>query len=278
MTCSEFDILLCDFIDGTLDAGRTEAFRAHRDSCAACGELARDAAGAVEFIARAEEVSIPPAVLTRIAFDIPSGKSAGSGIWGWISGRLRPVLQPRFAMGMAMTILSFSMLGRFAGIEVRQLKPSDLNPVNVWAAADDRLHRAWERGVKYYESLRVVYEVQSKLKEWNEQEEEERKAQVAGQKPATAASPASETTPVERKETDEYVRESPRGTSGSFLPDMRNHCALHASGRPWALFFATSTCPCSRPERRRRMKTWRAPGNPIRPTPLLTRRRSRRKG
>ena len=202
MTCSEFEILLCDSIDGTLDAERTRAFNAHRESCPACGELARDASGAVEFISRVEEVSVPPALLTRIAFDIPAGKSAGAGILGFFTGWLRPMLQPRFAMGMAMTILSFSMLGRFAGIEVRQLKPSDLNPVNVWAAADDRLHRAWERGVKYYESLRVVYEVQSKLKEWNEQEEEERKAQVSGQKPATAAAPANETaTPVERKGT-----------------------------------------------------------------------------
>jgi hypothetical protein len=202
MTCSEFEILLCDSIDGTLDAGRQQAFLAHQNSCAACAQLARDAAGAVEFMSRAEDVSVPPALLTRIAFDIPAGKSTGSGIASLFTGWLRPMLQPRFAMGMAMTILSFSMLGRFAGIEVRQLKPSDLNPVNVWAAADDRLHRAWERGVKYYESLRVVYEVQSKLKEWNDQEEDERKAQVAGQKPAAAASPANETaTPVERKRT-----------------------------------------------------------------------------
>ena len=61
------------------------------------------------------------------------------------------------AMGMAMTILFFAMLGHFSGIEVRQLKPSDLDPVKVWMAAEDRVQRGWERTVKYYENLRVVY-------------------------------------------------------------------------------------------------------------------------
>ena len=78
------------------------------------------------------------------------------------------MLQPRFAMGMAMTMLSFAMLGRFAGIEVRQLKPSDLDPVKVCVAAEDRVQRTWERTVKYYENLRVVFEIQTQLKEWTE--------------------------------------------------------------------------------------------------------------
>ena len=79
-----------------------------------------------------------------------------------------PVLQPRFAMGMAMTVLSFAMLGRFAGIEIRQLKPSDLDPAKVWMTIEDRAVRTWERGVKYYQSMRLVYDVQTRLSEWND--------------------------------------------------------------------------------------------------------------
>ncbi len=73
-------------------------------------------------------------------------------------------------MGMAMTVLSFSMLARFAGIEPRQLRPSDLDPVKIWIAVDDRAHRAWDKTVKYYENLKLVIEVQSRLKEWTEQD------------------------------------------------------------------------------------------------------------
>ena len=88
-------------------------------------------------------------------------------------------------MGMAMTILSFSMLGRLAGIEVRQLKPQDLHPASVWAAVDNRVYRTWERAVKYYENLRLVYEVQTRLQEWTGQEEEDRKGRPSEESPAT---------------------------------------------------------------------------------------------
>ena len=45
---------------------------------------------------------------------------------------MEPVLQPRYAMGMAMTLLTFAMLGRLTGMEFRHLSPSDLDPVKAW--------------------------------------------------------------------------------------------------------------------------------------------------
>jgi hypothetical protein len=73
-------------------------------------------------------------------------------------------------MGMAMTILSFSMLARFAHIEPRQLRPSDLDPVKVWQGIDDHSHRVYDRAMKYYDNLRLVIEIQSRLREWSDQE------------------------------------------------------------------------------------------------------------
>ena len=84
-------------------------------------------------------------------------------------------------MGMAMTILSFSMLGRFTA-PVKQLKPSDLDPVKVWAAVEDKSHRIWDRTLKYYESLRVVYEIQSRLKDLSDQEATEKNEAKSEQK------------------------------------------------------------------------------------------------
>jgi hypothetical protein len=195
VNCSEFEILLCDYLDGTLDAQQKQALEAHRQGCAACAEFAREVTGAVEFIQRAEDVSPPQELLTRIAFEIPSGKPLAAGAEHRLFQKwLKPVLQPRFAMGFAMTILSFSMVGRFAGIDVRQLKPSDLSPVKVWAAADDRVHRSWERAVKYYESLRLVYEVQSRLKEWTDQDEEDQRGQPVGAPVSQPAASGNQTT------------------------------------------------------------------------------------
>lgn len=175
MNCSDFEILLCDYMDGTLDAARKQALEAHQRECAACAEFARDVMGAVAFMERAEDVVVPPELLTKIAFHIP--ESAGRTVH---AGGLWPALQPRFAMGMAMTILSFSMVTRFAGIEPRQLKAADLSPAKVWAAADDRAHRSWQRALQYYDSLRLVYEVQSRYNEWTEQEDEDRSASGVG--------------------------------------------------------------------------------------------------
>ena len=92
-------------------------------------------------------------------------------------------MQPRYAMGMAMTVLSFAMLGRFAGIEVRQLTPSDLDPVKIWTAAEDRAMRTWERGVKYYESLRLVFEIETRVKEWRDDGSDAANNQPAAPRP-----------------------------------------------------------------------------------------------
>jgi hypothetical protein len=80
----------------------------------------------------------------------------------WLKRWIAPLIQPRFAMGMAMTILSFSMLGKFVS-PVRQIKPSDLDPVKVWRSVDDSAHRTWDRFVKYYDNLKLVYEVQTAI-------------------------------------------------------------------------------------------------------------------
>lgn len=182
MTCAEFEILVCDYVDGTLHGASKTAFEEHRASCGACRELAQDAGVAVAFMDRAATIEPPAELVTRILFEIPRGKPAEQRGSRSTAGRLlrrwfQPILQPKFAMGMAMTILSFSMLGRFTGISVRQLKPSDMDPVKVWVAIDDRMHRTWDRAVKYYENIRLVYEIQSRLREWSQQEEEDRKIQ-----------------------------------------------------------------------------------------------------
>lgn len=193
MNCADFEVLFADYLDGTLDAERRLTVEKHRGDCTHCGEFASDVTVAVGFLERAAEVEPPAELLTRITFGIPHGASAATTGWrSYLRPWLHPVLQPRIAMGMAMTILSFSMLGRFAGIEVRQLKPSDLQPAQVWAALDDRIHWTWERGVKYYENLKLVYELQTTLQEWTRQEEEERRQSRAGNKPATQGkAPAS---------------------------------------------------------------------------------------
>ena len=186
MKCIDLEALLCDYVDGTIAGPERATVELHLKSCTSCSELVADARAAIAFFERVPEVEPPAALVNGILFEARGGRAAVSKPKGWkryLRGLIEPVLQPRFAMGMAMTILSFSMLGRFAGIPARQLKPADLEPAKIWMAMDDKLHVTWERAVKYYQSLRVVYEVQSTLKDWNELEEDK----TGAAKPATPA-------------------------------------------------------------------------------------------
>jgi len=172
VNCADVEILLADFVDGTLRGDAASALEAHLAGCAACNQLARDSAEAVAFMERAAVVEAPPELVTRILFEVTAGPSRAvikpSLVRRLFGKWLEPVLQPRVAMSMALTVLSIAMIGRFT--HVRQLTPSDLDPVKVFAAAEDRVIRWYNRGVKYYESMRVVYEIQSRLKEWAEEQ------------------------------------------------------------------------------------------------------------
>jgi hypothetical protein len=177
--CSDIEILLAEYMDGTLHGGAQAAVESHLESCAGCRELAEDASRAVAFIARTAPVDAPPELLTRILFHAPAVKpTLARRLFGRVLGRwIEPLLQPRMAMGMGVATLSFFMLRP----GVRQLTPSDLDPVKVWTAAENRVSRVWERGVKSYENLRLVYEIETRLSQWRE--ETPAAASESGQEP-----------------------------------------------------------------------------------------------
>lgn len=176
MTCAELEPLICDYVDGTLRPDARTMVERHLAACRNCAELAAESAAAVKFMERAAEVEPPPELMTRLLFNAPwtHAKNANAGLRNWLRRLLHPVLQPRFAMGMAMTILSFAMLARYVA-PARQLRPSDLAPAKVWAGVEDGVYRAWQRTVKFYESIKLVYQIQSKLRELQQQQEDEQK-------------------------------------------------------------------------------------------------------
>ena len=85
--------------------------------------------------------------------------------------------------------LSLAMLARTAHIDVRQLSLSDLDPVRIWRNVDDRAHRGWTRAVKFYESLRFVYEIRSRLADLGAQEDVSESQSGAAQSGQPAAEP-----------------------------------------------------------------------------------------
>ncbi|HEX6545546.1 MAG TPA: hypothetical protein VF023_04505, partial [Bryobacteraceae bacterium] len=116
-------------------------------------------------------------LITRLVYHAPKGRVRGelerqSWLGKLVSRWLQPALQPRMAMSMAMTILSFAMLGKCTGVRLQQITPADLNPVVLWNNLEDKSLRTWDRTVKYYENLRLVFEMETRLKEMREQQDE----------------------------------------------------------------------------------------------------------
>jgi anti-sigma factor RsiW len=179
MKCIEFESILADYLDGTLAARERAAAEAHADSCAACRSFLQEAKAGAALLRQAQEVTPPPELLTRIAYQAPIGRLRHPlerpGFFSRLASRwLQPLLQPRLAMGMAMTVLSFAMLDRCTGVRVQHIEPADLSPVRVWTGVEEKAMRAKDRALKYYDNLRFAYQIESRLSDLEEQASEAR--------------------------------------------------------------------------------------------------------
>jgi hypothetical protein len=179
LNCADVEILLADYLDQLLLDRDAAEVKAHLASCPGCAEMAADAAAAMALMDRAAVVEPPPELINKILFEVTSGPSrvvVQAPLRQRLFGKwLQPVVQPRFAMGMAMTMLSVGMLLRLGGVR----EWSDLNPVNLYAAAEDRVTRLWDRGVKNYQSLKLVYEIETRYQEWAAEQDRARERERA---------------------------------------------------------------------------------------------------
>jgi len=193
MRCSEFEIRLCEYLDGTLEEAARREVGQHASECRACASLLADSGSLAAFLERVPAVEAPPELVTTVLYRTqqvrPGRFAAGWKRW------LAPVLQPRFVMGMAMTILSFSMLSRVAGVKIRQLEAADMNPAGVWQGVTNQAHRVWDRGVKFYQNIRFIYEFMGQLRGL-EGEEEPTAEQPTGGAPAAPPGDSRRLEPV----------------------------------------------------------------------------------
>jgi hypothetical protein len=69
------------------------------------------------------------------------------------------LLQPRFAMTAAMAFLSIALTLSLTGVHLQDLRASDLRPTSIKRG----FYSTNARVVQYYEGLRVVYELESRM-------------------------------------------------------------------------------------------------------------------
>jgi hypothetical protein len=209
ISCAEFDARLTDALDGVLSGRELEEFRAHVDACMDCGPVYQQASRGMELLKSLEEVE-PPTNLVhnilaktshreqRVVATVPGQPvSWGRRVADFISPSLAPALapvfnnvslrnmmQPRFAMTLAMTFFSLSLIMNAAGIRMKDVKNWDLRPNAIATSASLTYHETTARVVKYYENIRFLNEWESRLKAVKSSSTEEDNKQQEKKRPA----------------------------------------------------------------------------------------------
>ena len=180
VNCNEFDLLLTDALDGVLKGAALDRFQAHARICRTCGPLLAEAEAGRSWLKGLTEVEPPANLVTSILASttgvdtqrlrVPASVSQPHVTWlerlqASLSGYLDPVWatvrQPRFAMSFGMAFFALSV-----GLTVVGVKPADLRQISLRPAAiRHTYYNTQARVVRYYENIRFVYEVESRVRE-----------------------------------------------------------------------------------------------------------------
>ncbi len=178
MQCAEFDGLLNEALDGNLAGPKLESFQAHARVCALCGPLLAEADAGRRWLKSLAEVEPPANLVHNILVATTghesqrtfAGKETQASWFDEIRAWLRPVFapvlsvsrQPRFAMSFGMAFFSLSISLSLAGVKVSDVRHVDLRP----SAIKRTYYETAGRAVKYYENIRFVYEIESRVREF----------------------------------------------------------------------------------------------------------------
>jgi hypothetical protein len=180
MQCNEFEALLLDALDQKLNGAKRDGFRAHARACTKCGPLFSEVEAGQHWLKSLAEVE-PPANLVNDILAATSGiqsyrlqeiaaaahqPSLAERIREWADSFLTPVWstvrQPRFAMSFGMAFFSLSVALSVAGVKPTNIKQADLSRNGLRRT----YYTTSARVVKYYENIRLVYEIESRVREF----------------------------------------------------------------------------------------------------------------
>lgn len=188
--CGHWETLLADALDGLLQPEDEATFSTHMASCAYCSEMFEQARRGREWLAfLAPEPAVPAHLLDRILVEtghgkldpgklvIAGGPDGALGVSGnvlvmtpaWqrpgFSGRMRRFAEPRLLMTAAMAFFSIALTLSVTGVRFTGFRMADLRPAALRFALEKRIMTASTPIVRYYDHLRFVYEVESRMRE-----------------------------------------------------------------------------------------------------------------
>ncbi|HKW62891.1 MAG TPA: zf-HC2 domain-containing protein [Candidatus Acidoferrum sp.] len=163
-TCEQTEARLSDYLDGLLDAAEWGAFNQHVNTCAVCTPLVASVAHTLGGLYSLEQVEAPPQLETKILIATVGVARTKFDFSAW----LRSFLSPRFVYGAVSVAATIALLLTATGFNWRRPKLADLAPATIYHRADSTIHVTYARSVKFVSDLRVVYEIQSRMNEDNQ--------------------------------------------------------------------------------------------------------------
>ncbi len=179
--CGHWETLLADALDGLLRPEDEATFTSHMATCPACTAMFEEARRGREWLEfLSTEPEIPEGLLDKILAATGPGQVAGYGLVtgdgnvlpmppAWqrpgFMGRVRRFAEPRLLMTAAMAFFSIALTLNLTGVRLSDLRVSNLRPSAVRSFMQRRLTMASTPIIRYYDHLRVVYEVESRMRE-----------------------------------------------------------------------------------------------------------------
>jgi hypothetical protein len=179
--CGQWETLLADALDGLLRPEDEKSFTAHMATCAACTALFEESRRGREWLEfLSTEPEVPEGLLDKILAATGPGQVAGYGLvtgssdvlpvpqpWqrpGFMA-RVRRFAEPRLMMTAAMAFFSIALTLNLTGVRLSDLRIANLRPTAIRSFMERRLTMASTPIIRYYDHLRLVYEVQSRMRE-----------------------------------------------------------------------------------------------------------------
>ena len=166
-TCEQTEARLSDYLDGVLNSAELAEFTAHVPSCARCAPLVASVSDLVTGLHGMEQIEAPPRLVYSILDKTLGPRETLTG-WRAILGWVRGAASVRFAYGALSVAATLIIFVTAAGLNWRHPKLADLRPATIYRKADRSANLAYASSVKFVNDLRVVSEIQSRLRDEND--------------------------------------------------------------------------------------------------------------
>jgi anti-sigma factor RsiW len=167
-THEEIEARLTDYLEGFLQPEEQRAFDAHVSTCAQCEPLLASVSHLLTDLHSMDEIEPPPRLIYAILDKTLGPRETVTG-WRAAFAWLRALANPRIGYGFASVAATFLIVISSTGFSWRKPRLADLTPASIYRHADRQVHLVYARGTKFVSDLRVVYEIQSRLSQDDQQ-------------------------------------------------------------------------------------------------------------